>query len=76
MADLYRSMSCPGCGKAHDLYDTSAVRHSPGGTYAYTCPRSGLVITLRLIVDPMIVPVLPADALPVDWISSSQDRRS
>jgi hypothetical protein len=31
MADLYRGVSCDGCGKSHDLYDTSVIRHAPGG---------------------------------------------
>jgi hypothetical protein len=74
MADLYRSMCCPGCGKPHDLFDTSAVRHTSGGTYAYTCPSSGLLVTVQLIVDPVIVPVLPEGAIPVDWVSSSQEQ--
>ena len=30
MPDLYRAVPCIGCGKTHDLYDTSAVRHAPG----------------------------------------------
>jgi hypothetical protein len=68
MADLYPGTPCDGCGKAHDLYDTSAVRHAPGGVYSYTCPVSRLVVRVWWLREPVVVTVLPADAVPMEWV--------
>jgi hypothetical protein len=69
MADLYRGVSCDGCGKSHDLYDTSVIRHAPGGgRYTFTCPVTKLVLEVPLPGSPEVVSVLPAGAIPAVWI--------
>jgi hypothetical protein len=70
MADLYRVACCDGCGKSHTLYDTSAVRHAPGGIYTFTCPATGLVVNISPIGNPMIVSIVPSDAVPMEWVTS------
>jgi hypothetical protein len=69
MADLYRNTSCPACGKRHNLFDTSAVRNAPGGTYRYTCGTTRFEIKVRLLGLPEVVKFLPEDALPMVWVS-------
>ena len=74
MADLYRAKCCDGCGKSHTLYDTSAIRHAPGGIYAFTCPASGLLIHISLLETPTTVPIVPSDAVPVEWVRNGVDQ--
>jgi hypothetical protein len=69
MPDLYRAVTCSGCGKTHDLYDTSVVRHAPKGTYSYTCPATRLEGVFQPLSPPEVVAVLPDDAIPMVWVS-------
>jgi len=68
MADIYRDMHCTACGESHTLYDTSVIRHVPGGLYSFTCPQTGLAAEVRCQKPPEVVGVLPEDALPMDWV--------
>lgn len=70
MADLYRVAICDGCGKSHTLYDTSAVRHAPGGIYTFACSATGLVINISPLGGPTTVSVVPGDAVPMQWVTS------
>ena len=69
MPDLYRAVPCVGCGKTHDLYDTSAVRHAPKGVYSYTCPTTRLEAKVQPLGPPEVVQVLPNDSIPMVWFS-------
>jgi hypothetical protein len=69
MADLYPDTPCDGCRGSHDLYDTSALRHAPGGTYSYTCPASRLVVRVWWLGAPVVVTTVPADAVPMEWVA-------
>jgi hypothetical protein len=68
MADLYRSVRCDGCGKSHDLFDTSVTRHAPGGSYTFTCPATKLVLIVSLGDIREVVSVLPDGAIPMVWM--------
>jgi hypothetical protein len=68
MADLYRRVPCDGCAEQHDLYDTSALRHAPGGTYSYACPKTHLVVRVWWLAAPETVPFVPDGAVPICWV--------
>ena len=69
MPDLYRDMPCLGCGKTHVLFDTSVIRHAPGGEYSYICPVTRLTAAVRPLAPPEPIAVLPDDAIPMNWVS-------
>jgi hypothetical protein len=71
MADLYRCVRCDGCGKSHDLYDTSVIRHAPGGRFTFTCSATKLVLVISIPDSPEIVSVLPSGAIPMVWMGGS-----
>jgi hypothetical protein len=74
MADLCRATRCDGCGGSHDLYDTSTVRHAPGGTYRYTRPATRFVVRVWWLGEPEVVSVVPADAVPMEWVADGVAR--
>jgi hypothetical protein len=72
MSDLYRDTRCGSCGGLHALYDTSALRHRPGGVYEFSCPDSGRRVRVSWLTEPEVVAVLPDGAVPMQWVDDAE----